>query len=468
MNDKQFWSVFGGLTAALAGLFGYLIYSEHQSVDAAEAEVASLRDRISNSRAIVRKTPEVEQEVIILREISDRIREILPDTKDLNNVIRDFQEYMQEAEVTSQGFKPTSNSSSRQRTRSAFERVSYQWELVGNTFQFLEFLNRIETHSRFMAVSKFDIRAANRRALLDEGLASHRIVLDVETYKYVPPSAKEGEVEIRSYERKRDLLSGEIGLRRQALSLQTYRYQGARGRRDPLIDPRVPARVDDPNAWTVQRQQEEVDELVARVEEAQGYWAASNVAKSVLERMVQRSELEKLILRLGEDLRRIEDEGHVTYRPAQTRIDTLVADPLDVLRLALDKSKAIEGPSITALQSVGDTMVGYIEALEYEQALDSFDAIEDSLALLLDDPEREELADWLRLLCEEATILRDFSAIDFKVGGVAIIEGLQPVIIIDGKRRTVGDLVAEELVVHSVRPNEVDFIFRGAIVTREF
>ena len=113
-------------------------------------------------------------------------------------------------------------------------------------------------------------------------------------------------------------------------------------------------------------------------------------------------------------------------------------------------------------------MVGYIEALEYDYALDAFDAIEDSLELLVDDPEREELADWLLLLCEEATILRDFSQIEFQVGGVAIIEGLQPVIIIDGKRRTVGDLVGDELVVHGVRPHEVDFIFRGAIVTREF
>ncbi len=468
MNDKQFWSAFGGITAGLALLFGYLIYSELGSVDTAQAEVVSLRDQIKRSRTTVQSTPEVEQEVIILREISDRIREILPDTKDLNNVIRDFQEYMQEAGVTSQGFKPTSNSNSRQRTRSAFERVSYQWRLAGDTFQVLDFLNRIETHSRFMAVSSLTIKSANRRQILDEGLASHTIILDVETYKYVPPGANEGEVEIRSYERKRDLLSGKIGVRRQALNLQTYRYQGARGRRDPLVDPRVPARVDDPNAWTVQRQQEEVDELVTRVEEAQGYWAASIAAKSVLERMVQRSELEKLILRIGEDLRRIEDEGRITYRPARKRLDTMVGEPLEVLRVALDRSKAIEGPSATALQTVGDTMVGYIEALEYDYALDAFDAIEDSLDLLVDDPEREELADWLLLLCEEATILRDFSRIEFRVGGVAIIEGLQPVIIIDGKRKTIGDIVGDELVVHGVRPNEVDFIFRGAIVTREF
>ncbi|MGD2017887.1 MAG: type 4a pilus biogenesis protein PilO [Planctomycetota bacterium] len=468
MNDRQFWTTFGGITAALALLFGYLIYSEHQSVDESRDEVASLRDLIASSRETVRKTPEIEREVIVLREISDRIREILPDTKDLNNLIRDFQEYMKEAGVTSQGFKPTTRPNHGQKGRPAFERVSYQWKIAGDTFQFLDFLNRVETHSRFMAVSSFNAKAAPRRAVLDEGVASHSITLDVETYKYVPPTGDESEVEIRSYERKRDLLSGEINRRRQALSLQTYRYQGGRGRRDPLIDPRVPAKVDDPNAWTVQRQQEEVDELVARVEEAQGYWAASNAANSVLERMVQRSEAEKMIFRLGEDIRRIEDEEHITYKPAQKRLTSQVVEPLDVLRLAINKSKAIEGPSVTALQTVGETMVGYIEVGEYDFALDAFAALEDSLDLLSDDPEREELAEWLVMLSEEATILRDFGEIDFEVGGVAIIEGLEPVIIIDGKRRTLGDVVGEELVVHDIRPNEVDFVFRGCIVMREF
>ena len=78
MKDKQFWSAFCGITAGLALLFGYLIYSELGNVNTAQAEVVSLRDQIKRSRTTVQSTPEVEQEVIILREISDRIREIPP------------------------------------------------------------------------------------------------------------------------------------------------------------------------------------------------------------------------------------------------------------------------------------------------------------------------------------------------------------------------------------------------------
>ena len=47
-------------------------------------------------------------------------------------------------------------------------------------------------------------------------------------------------------------------------------------------------------------------------------------------------------------------------------------------------------------------------------------------------------------------------------------EGYAPVVIVNGKTRSVGDPVGDELIVHDVRPNEVDFVFRGAILTRVF
>jgi Tfp pilus assembly protein PilO len=459
---------FAGVSTAVALGAGYLIYSEMGQIDAANANVAKLRTDISKSRDIVRTTPEVEREVIVLREISDRIREILPDTKDLVNLIRDFQDYSKEAGVRTSGFRPSQDRSRGQKQAGAFEKVAYQLTLTADAFQFLDFLNRIETHSRFMAVSSFKVTAASRKVLEEEGVANHRIQMEVETYKYVPRAGEADEVQISGYERKRDLLAGEINRRRQALSLQTYRYRGPRGRRDPLIDPRVPAKVDDPNAWTVQRQMEEVDELVRRIEEAQTYWDASNKANSVLERMVQRSELEKIIAMLADDLRRIEREERINYKPAEKRLQLNVIEPLAELRLALDASKAIAGPSVDEMQTVGDSMVKHIESGAYDLALDAYKALADSLDLVQDDPERVELADWLRQLSSDAETLRDFEMIELEIGGFAIIEGSDPVIIIDGTRRTIGDLVGKELIVHDVRPNEVDFVFRGAVLTREY
>ncbi|MEM6674010.1 MAG: type 4a pilus biogenesis protein PilO [Planctomycetota bacterium] len=468
MNEKKFWTVFAGISGAVALGAGYLIYSEHGQIEAAQAAVTKLRQDIAKSRETIRTTAEIEREVIVLREIADRIREILPDTKDLVNLIRDFQDYSKEAGVRTSGFKPSQDRSRRGQQAGAFEKVAYQLTLTADTFQFLDFLNRIETHSRFMAVSSFKMNAASRKVLEEEGVANHRIQMEVETYKYVPRAGEADEVDISGYERKRDLLAGEINRRRAALTLQTYTYRGPRGRRDPLIDPRVPAQVDDPNAWTVQRQMEEVDELVRRIEEARSYWEASNKASSVLERMVQRSELEKIIAMLDDDLRRIDKEKRITYKPAEKRLTLNVVEPLQALRLALNASKATAGPSVAEMQTVGDAMVRHIDDGNYELALDAYKALADSLDLVDGDPDRVALADWLRQLASDAEILRDFEMIEMDIGGFAILEGKNPVIIIDGTRRTIGDLVGKELIVHDVRPNQVDFVFRGAVLTRDF
>ncbi|MEL6908120.1 MAG: type 4a pilus biogenesis protein PilO, partial [Planctomycetota bacterium] len=379
MNEKNFWLTLGGVASAVAMGAGYLIYSELGQIDDARAAVTTIRTEIASARDTVRKTPEVEREVIVLREISDRIREVLPDTKDLLNVIRDFQDYSKEAGVKPSAFRPTATND-RGRQKGAFEKVAYQLTMTADTFQFLDFLNKIETHSRFMGVTSFSVKAASRKSLEEDGIANHRVQMEVETYKYVPTTSEDAGVKIAGYERKRDLLAGEIARRRQALTLQTFRYRGPRGRRDPLIDPRVPARVDDPNAWTVQRQMEEVDELIRRMAEAQKYWENSNGAASVLERMVQRSELEKLLALLEDDLNRIASESRINYKPAEKRLQLGVIDPLGELRLALDATRPDSGPSSDEMQVIGDSMLASIEEGAYEAAIDTFRGIEDSLA----------------------------------------------------------------------------------------
>lgn len=468
MNEKKFWITFASVAGAIALGAGYMIYSELGQIEVAREHVTKVRADIAKARATVSKTPEAEREVIVLREIAGRIREVLPDGKHLTDVIRDFQGYSKEAGVQISAFDLAKQSRNARQQQGAFEKVAYQLTMTADSFQFLDFLNRIETHSRFMAVPSFKINAASRRQLEEDGVAAHRIQMEVETYKYVPNSAEASALEINGYERKRDLLAGEINRRRQALTLQTFRYRGPRGRRDPLIDPRVPARVDDPNAWTVQRQMEEVEELIRRMDEASEYWKASNSAGSVLERMVQRSELEKLLAMLNDDLRRIEKESRINYKPAEKRLQVGVIDPMAALRLALEQTTSLRGPSAAEMQTVGDAMVAHIENTEFDMALNSYRALADGLDEVTEGEDRIKLANWLRELADTATILRDFAAIEFEVGGYAILEDRPPVVIIDGKRREVGDPVGDELIVHDVRPNEVDFVFRGAVLTREF
>ena len=92
----------------------------------------------------------------------------------------------------------------------------------------------------------------------------------------------------------------------------------------------------------------------------------------------------------------------------------------------------------------------------------------DGLDLIENDPGREELADWLRQLAFDAKTLRDFEKIQLDITGFAIIEDKPPAVIVNGRSRTVGDPIGDELIVEAIRPNELDLIFRGVVLTRVY
>ena len=135
MNERKFWITFASVTGAVALGAGYMIYNEMGQIDAARQTVAKIREDIKVARDTVRKTPDVEREVIVLREIADRIREVLPDTKDLLNVIRDFQQYSKESGVRPSAFRPSQSNDRGRKQAGAFEKVAYQLTMTGDTFQ---------------------------------------------------------------------------------------------------------------------------------------------------------------------------------------------------------------------------------------------------------------------------------------------------------------------------------------------
>jgi hypothetical protein len=248
------------------------------------------------------------------------------------------------------------------------------------------------------------------------------------------------------------------------LTVGRYRYRGDRGRRDPWIDPRVPL-MGPENGWAVPDQLAKVDELSALTAEAMQRWLAVEGAQNVLDRLVKRDELEAKLGELDEELRRIEAEGAISYVPAQKRMEIEVYEPRMVLAGYLDKRPEI-GPTRAELESVVTQMVHHIELLEYALALKVFKDMESSLDMVVDDPVRNAIAAQMRELATEAETLHDFAAIELEFGGSVFIGDRDPVIVVNGRSRTVGDEVAPGLEIAAIRKNEVDFYFRGFVLTR--
>ncbi|MFN0242796.1 MAG: GspMb/PilO family protein [Planctomycetota bacterium] len=465
MKQRPWWLYVagGGLLAALG--IGTLIYFQYGKIEQSRAEVANLRTGIDAARKEIEGTAAQEREVIVLRELSEVMKQILPDTDDVNNLVRTLQAFSEESKVRISGLKRKMSTS---KDKSGFDKVAYTLSFEADAFQLLEFLDMIEGHSRFMRVPSLRLNGAQRQQIEQNGVPAHKVQMDIETYVYEPRNDAK-QVKIDSFDRKRDLLMGEINRRRQSLAVSTYNYRGARGRRDPWIDPRVPVMGDGESALTVPEQMEIVQGLYDRVQEVLAKWKQVQDPKvNVIQAMLIRSELEGMLGELEEDVRRIESERAVRYVPSERRLQSEVVEVLAKLREDLLAFESGSGPSNDTLREIEETMVRHQDAGEYKLMLEAYSVIEDRLALIENDPLRKPLVDRLRELANESRAILDFEKIDMKITGIAIMQDAQPVAVINGKSVGVGDMLNYEIMVHAIRTDEIEFVFRGVVFARRF
>ncbi|MBK7643503.1 MAG: type 4a pilus biogenesis protein PilO [Planctomycetes bacterium] len=463
MTTKKTWiGVLGG-GVLLGGALGALIWSKYRAIETDRGEIATLRTNIENSRKQIEGTPALEREVIVLRELNEVMKTILPDNEDVNNLVRTLQRFGEDSKVKISGLKPKPPDT---RSKSDFDKVGYTLTFEGDAFQLLDFTNLIESHKRFMRVPSFRIQAAQRSQMEKEGVIAHRIQMDVETFVYDPK--KDGKtVKIDGYERKRDLLQGEIQRRRQELSLAPFTYRGQRGRRDPWIDPRVPAADENGDRVPVTVQMETVQALIERAQAISAQWTEIEGAENVIEQMLKRSEFDGKLAAIEEEVRRLQTDKTITYVPSQRRLQGEVADVLEALRRKMEINHPVAGPTENQLREIEKTMTSQTERGEFKLVLEAYKSVEKDLALAEADPLRKPLVDRIKVIEADARTVLDFEKIALRFDGRAYVNG-QAIAVINGKIVGVGDLLEKELLIHSINRDEIEFLFRGMVFARRF
>ena len=467
MSPKRIfaWLVGGGCAAALG--MGALIYFEYESIDASHAAVAELKVGIDASRKVLTGTGALEREVIVLRETEEVIKGILPDEQDLNNLVRDLSHFETESNIQITAIKAKAPDNAR-KDKTDFDKVGYGLSIESDAFQLLSFMDKVEGHSRFMRIPDFKLSAAPRRQVEDSGVPRHRIQLDIETYVYRPQSGP-APVKIDGYARKRELLLGEINRRRQALQVASYIYRGQRGRRDPWVDPRVSAHSEEEPGMSVDEQIRIVDDLVVRAQRAMALWdTARDPNNNLILEMTTRAELDELLAKLEEDVRKTLEEGLIRYVPSERRLHNEVVTPINALREAQQGEEGNQGPSKESLTELIESMSGNVRRGEYGLAQIAYDTVESRLSLAAKDPLRQPLVAKLQQLDAQARDLADFEKIPMDIKGVAIAEGRPPVALINDKTLSEGDLLGSELIIRAIRPGAIEFLFRGMILERRF
>jgi Tfp pilus assembly protein PilO len=460
-TEKKRQLAFAGISLGLAAGLGTLLYYQREGIERRRAEVATLKEDIEASRALLQQTPELVKKVIIQRETDGVIREILSDEKDITDLVRTLNKFSQEAGFNFSSIKDGTRTTKK--SKEDFERVSYTLAFDADAFQVLAFLNKIESHKRFMNVTAMKLQAASRNEYSKESAPRHRVSLDLETYVYAP-TGNAKEVKIDGYDKKKQLLISEISRRGSELRVPYYEYRGQRARRDPWIDPRVP--VEGGPTMPIEEQIAMVDELGEKAAEIQKIWDEAKGADNLIQTMKLRADLEQKLALLEEEIRRVDVGGLLVFVPALRRFDKNVVEVVASVREQMSKGEGGAGPSTALLRETSEAMERHIDIQEYELAVQAYNTIESRLGLADQDPLKEPLVKSIRELKHVADTVLAFEKIELRIDGVALYEQRAPVALINGQPYSEGEILGDELIVHNIRPDQIEFAYRGLILAR--
>lgn len=467
--SKGTFAKIGVVAFAMLGLCA-LVWWEKGAIEQSRADLAATNDQIDAARKQVAKINELERDVIVQRELDAAVREILPSDQDVTNYVRTLQGFADKSHVQISSLKPKSGGREDKQNKLDFQRAGYELTFQGDAFQLLSFLDLIEQNPRFMSVNTFTLSSAKRPERARKGaeeaieLPQHEIRLEVETYVYKPKSDFKP-VKIESYERKRDLLYDHIAEQLRGLQVQSYEYRGQRGRRDPWIDPRVPATTAPGDPIATGEQIRLVDELAKRAGELGQMFDVLETTQSPIERMRAQEALGPRFTQLKADALALRASGQLTYTPVLGRLKTDVDDVL--LRLgALLNGQDSNGTERAALEEALSKMQMHADGGEYDEALAVYTQVQGAVQAARKDAKLADLVERLEALVHEAHTVIDFGKIALSIRGVVISEGRAPIAIINDKAVEVGDVLEGGLTIHAIHDDEIEFEFRGEVLGR--
>ncbi|QDU68800.1 hypothetical protein [Engelhardtia mirabilis] len=466
MEEKKQLAIAVASGTGIALALGGLLYMQSGSLDTKRQRIEDLESQIARDRALVRTTPEVEHEVILARETDEIIATILPNDDEILNFVRTLRDFEQDSGVVISSIRDTTPGTSKKtKDKEDFQRVAYNIQFEADGFEMLTFLDLIESHQRFMRVPSFKLRAA-KRGSGEDGVsqADHSVQMEVETYVYSPQSGIKA-VEIDNYDRKRDRLAGAIAARERELQIPAYEYMGSGNRRDPWVDPRLS--VNEPTRVPIPEQLELVDALEIRVDTAEELLQAWENAPNLIAEMKARRALEEHLALLEVDARRLEQEGSLSFVSAEQRFRSRVLERMVEIRSVLDEVDDELLP-VEVLRSTVESMQTHMAAGEYGMALEAYRNVEPRLEIAGIDEFRRPLVDRIDDLRKKTETVIDFGQLELVVNGVVDLGPGQRVALINGDAFSPNDLVGSDLILYAVRDGELDFIFRGVLLTLPF
>ena len=139
--------------AAVGGFYYFHVVPVQAEMAARQERLVSLRADVQKAQETANRLPEFEAEVDALEERLTALKEVLPEQKDVAELLRRIQTLATQSELTIRGFRPQPVA-----TRDLHAEWPIQLELEGTYHRLGEFFDEISRFSRIINIGALSIR----------------------------------------------------------------------------------------------------------------------------------------------------------------------------------------------------------------------------------------------------------------------------------------------------------------------
>ncbi|MGH9347166.1 MAG: type 4a pilus biogenesis protein PilO [Vicinamibacterales bacterium] len=152
-------AAFVGLSLAGAGVFwNFYAVSAREAIDARRQELSTTRAEVDKGLATARRLPQFREDVARLQTDLDRLRAVLPEEKDVADLLRRIQGMATQSNLTIRGFTPRPVTT---------QQLHAEWpiglQLEGNYHDLGGFLERVSKFPRIINVNGINIKARDQQ-----------------------------------------------------------------------------------------------------------------------------------------------------------------------------------------------------------------------------------------------------------------------------------------------------------------
>ena len=160
LNKLPWWGQLGAFVVVCAGaVYGFWhFYASEMEQDIArrEARLAVVRADIAKGVTIARQLPQFEAQVSQLEQRLEGLRQVLPEEKDVADILRRIQGLATQSNLTIQRFTPD-----KVVQQPTYQEIPYKLQAEGTYHNLGYFFDRISKFPRIINVGKISIKAKN-------------------------------------------------------------------------------------------------------------------------------------------------------------------------------------------------------------------------------------------------------------------------------------------------------------------